>query len=364
MFFFLSACLKGYLLSTTWYKRDAEGKAAIHRSKDAMGCFEYYPSYGAMSKMRRGVIKNVWQIVFYVVTGFFLYYFRPRYEVIVAYGPYITGFAGFVLKKLTGAKLLIEIPGNPAKALLFGAMNRSMVDSLKNRIGGRMVSFLLRRADHIKLLYPEQLLDFVEVDRAKVSVFHDFVGIKTLEPIDRDDKFILFLGFPWYLKGVDVLIKAFRLLCEEYPGYRLKVVGHCPNRASFEDMAGGDARIDLCEAVEYPEAMSLMARCSIVVLPSRTEAMGRVLLEAMALRKPIVASRVDGIPYYIKDGVNGLLFESENYHELADKIRLFLSKPGVAEEMATNGYRIVHGTYSEEGYVRQYKTMIDKIISI
>ena len=53
-----------------------------------------------------------------------------------------------------------------------------------------------------------------------------------------------------------------------------------------------------------------MARCRVFVLPSRTEAMGRVLIEAMAMGKTCIASAVDGIPHYVRDEDTGLLFRS------------------------------------------------------
>ena len=80
-----------------------------------------------------------------------------------------------------------------------------------------------------------------------------------------------------------------------------------------------------------------MAGCSLFVLPSRTEAMGRVLLEAMACKKPIIASNVGGIPEIIKDGYNGLLFESENVDDLAEKIRLVLSNKKYPTMLRNNG---------------------------
>ena len=51
----------------------------------------------------------------------------------------------------------------------------------------------------------------------------------------------------------------------------------------------------------------MIANCSVVALASRTDAAPRVLFEAMAAGKPMVASRVGGIPYYVQDGVNELL---------------------------------------------------------
>jgi glycosyltransferase involved in cell wall biosynthesis len=91
--------------------------------------------------------------------------------------------------------------------------------------------------------------------------------------------------------------------------------------------------------------------------------MGRVLLEAMACKKPIIASRVDGIPHYVKHGFNGLLFKSENVEDLATNIRTILNDPEYAAKLGENGQRHVREYLSEDRYIELYKQMIDKLES-
>ena len=195
-------------------------------------------------------------------------------------------------------------------------------NSLKSKAGSILTKFLLKRCDHIKLLYPQQIDAYKIKEKVKISVFHNFVPIKMLVPSDLDEKYILFLGFPWYLKGVDILIKAFKNIHREFPDYKLKIVGHCPDKSYFEFLAKDCPAIELKNAVKHEVAMDLMKKCTVFVLPSRTEAMGRVLLEAMAMKKAIIASNVDGIPHYIRHGNNGLLFPSGNDGQLANNLSL------------------------------------------
>jgi glycosyltransferase involved in cell wall biosynthesis len=114
--------------------------------------------------------------------------------------------------------------------------------------------------------------------------------------------------------------------------------------------------------VPYKDVIPLFAGCSLYVLASRTEAMGRVLLEAMACRKPVIASNVGGVPYVIEDGYNGLLFEKENVDDLAEKIKLVLSDNELAEKLAENGYMYVRKNLSEKNYINNYKNMINFLI--
>jgi len=295
-----------------------------------------------------------------------MYFSTQKFDIIVAYGPLTFGFLGFLLSKLTKTKLIVEIPGNYKKAFLLDSRILTFIDKVKSKISDVIIPLVINRADHIKLLYPSQLDDYKNIKKHKIknhiSIFHNFVPISAIKPSNESDKYILFLGFPWYLKGVDILIKAFNLISNEFPNYRLKIVGYCPDKSYFQKLAEGNDKIELCDPVFHDEAMKLMSRCALFVLPSRTEAMGRVLLEAMASKKPIIASNVDGIPYYIKHGFNGLLFESENVEDLAEKIKIILSNPDYTKKLAENGYRYVHQYLSEERYIECFKKMIEKVL--
>jgi glycosyltransferase involved in cell wall biosynthesis len=106
---------------------------------------------------------------------------------------------------------------------------------------------------------------------------------------------------------------------------------------------------------------SLLSQCSLFVLPSRSEGMPRVLFEAMASRKPIITSRVSGIPYYMKHEDTALLFDSEDVNGLALAMRTLISDRKLADRLANNGYRYVWMHLSEELHVRQFMRMIDEI---
>ncbi|MHA1284839.1 MAG: glycosyltransferase [Promethearchaeota archaeon] len=81
----------------------------------------------------------------------------------------------------------------------------------------------------------------------------------------------------------------------------------------------------------------------------------------MASKKPIIASNVDGVPNIIKDGFNGLLFESENVDDLAKKLTFLLSNKTYRDKLANNGYNYVKNYLSEERYIENYKKMVDSI---
>lgn len=330
------------------------------RLKSAVGKFKYHFTY---SRRFPAIVRVPWDMLFAIVKGLWLHYVGGRaFDVIISYGTNRTGMAAVVLKWLTGAKLIVEMPGAPAAAYLYDSAARGRWTGLKHLASWGALKIVLCGADGVKLLYPDQLSGVRPPRSIPIAVFHNLVPVSAIKPTDADEKYVLFVGGPWYLKGVDILIKAFQQISHEFPDHKLFVVGYTLDQPFFDALRGGDDRIEFRKGVKPSIALDLISACSVFVLPSRSEAMGRVLLEAMALRKPIIASRVDGIPSYIEDGRNGLLFEREDVEELASRLKRVLADREVAERLARNGYETVHDRFSEAEYAKRFDEMIDAVL--
>lgn len=335
--------------------------------------FENYQVYNFILNglyLPRGIrfnalLRNILRPVMLIAKALKIYYFRERYDIVVALDPLAAGFIGFIVSRLTGAKLIIEVGGNFESSFTSNAEKPSLQMRIKERITIILLPFILNRADGVKLGYENQLRNFNDLRGYpdKYSCFANLVPISLFKDSDVTSRYILFLGYPWYLKGVDILIKAFNRISSEFPDYNLKIVGHCPDKSFFEELANGDKRIELCDAVWHEEAVRLMEGCSLFVLPSRTDSLPRVLREAMAAKKPIIASDVDGIPTIVKHGYNGLLFKSEDVDDLAEKMRTVLGDKSYAQTLAKNGHEYVHAMLSEENYLENYNKMVEKVLN-
>jgi glycosyltransferase involved in cell wall biosynthesis len=154
---------------------------------------------------------------------------------------------------------------------------------------------------------------------------------------------ILFVGpldsrYQW--KGVDVLWDAFYQVRSRLPDATLTLVGNGDRFQEFRGKAllwGAASRVrgrvtDKELAMEYRSA-------SVVALPSTSDAesFGMVLAEANACGRPVVASRIGGIPDFVRDGENGLLACPGDARDLADKLMLVLGNPGFAAAMGRRG---------------------------
>jgi glycosyltransferase involved in cell wall biosynthesis len=96
------------------------------------------------------------------------------------------------------------------------------------------------------------------------------------------------------------------------------------------------------------------------VLPSLREAQGISTLEAMARRKPVVASAVGGIPEVVADGVSGLLVPPADPGALASALIRLVSSPELRARMGEAGYRIVADRFSMEAHVRRIEAIYDE----
>lgn len=159
------------------------------------------------------------------------------------------------------------------------------------------------------------------------------------EAHDGDRPRLIFVGRLSAEKGIAGLLEALSLVPSELRP-SLIIVGDGPLRAELDAAV---LRLDLSQFVTFlgrlPEAETLaaIARSDVLVLPSFMEGLPIVLMEAMALGKPVIATRVAGIPELVADGETGLLFTPSDWNELADRIALLVRDPDLRARLSAAG---------------------------
>jgi glycosyltransferase involved in cell wall biosynthesis len=121
-----------------------------------------------------------------------------------------------------------------------------------------------------------------------------------------DSPLLLYAGRLSAEKGIERLLPVLRAV----PQARLALVGDGPHRAALERHFAGFPVV-MAGFLLGDELAEAFASSDIFVMPSQTETLGLVVLEAMASRLPVIGARAGGIPEMIEDGVNGFLFDSE-----------------------------------------------------
>ena len=162
--------------------------------------------------------------------------------------------------------------------------------------------------------------------------------IRSATPPSRKP-YVLAIGRHVDEKGFDVLLRAWRRVRDtvaECPD--LVIAGDGPARADLEQLArslGIGEHVDFPGRCDRPATAALFAGCESFVLPSRHEPFGIVNAEAMAAGRPIVATRVGGVPEIVIDGDNGLLVPPEDPDALSAALRRVLTEPDLAARLAT-----------------------------
>lgn len=172
-------------------------------------------------------------------------------------------------------------------------------------------------------------------------------------------------------KGHQTLLEAWPRVHENVPQAKLLIIGEGSQRATLEalaedlDLLGERCSGDRCVGTRRarPGAQVLFtglrddvpavtAALDVAVLPSYREAQGLALLEAMALRRPVVATNVGGVPEMVEHGVTGLLVPPRDPVALGAAIARLLTDHPLADMLARAGHDFVHANFSLDEMVR------------
>ncbi len=159
-------------------------------------------------------------------------------------------------------------------------------------------------------------------------------------------------------KGFDVLIEAFSKIVRNRKSAHLIIVGDGQERDNLNHLVNRYSLANRVHFTGYSETPGdYMMRADIVVLPSRSEGIPNVALEAMALKKPVIATRVGGTPEVITHNQEGILIPSENPEALAKAVIDLLENPRDAEKLAAKGFRRIQTFFSPEQRVAHVLNM-------
>lgn len=244
--------------------------------------------------------------------------FRP--DAVVAQ----TAYEGAAVKLArVRAKLVVEVHGDwRTSTRLYGSSRRRLLSG----VADRAAAFALRRADAVRTVSP---FTAGLVRELGVEPAADFPAYMDLGPFLRDPAALpeqpaaLFVGVLEAYKNIDGLARAWR--AANAPG-ELHVVG----KGSREDVVR-ELGVRWDRELTAGGVADAMDASWVLVLPSRSEGMGRVLVEAFCRGRGVIGARRGSIPYLVEDGVSGLLVDSDE--ELAAALRRVLSDRELAERL-------------------------------
>jgi glycosyltransferase involved in cell wall biosynthesis len=166
------------------------------------------------------------------------------------------------------------------------------------------------------------------------------------------------IAFDSPIKGLDILLAAFKHTLDHHPDVHLVIVGVEPAHSNLPDQA---AQLGLTGHVHWPgirdEGWRILNTADIYVQPSRSEGIALAIMEAMALRLPVVGTQTGGIPEAVVDGETGYLAAPADIDSMAQSIEHALSEPAKWSSMGKAGYHRYLQLFQGENSVR---TLVEK----
>jgi len=214
----------------------------------------------------------------------------------------------------------------------------------------------LANSDHIIAcsfnVLNELRANYKNLDTNVVSVIYNGINFDEIDNViideennkDKSGLSIVFAGRLFWLKGIIYLLKAMEILVPDFGDLSLKIFGKGPQEDRIKRYISNEGLKDnvvFQGRVPHRDLIAEIKRSELVVVPSLYEAQPMIALEAMACRKPVVASNLPFAQEIIEDEHNGLLARAHDVKDFADKIRLLLSDKKLRWKLGRNAYDYV-----------------------
>jgi glycosyltransferase involved in cell wall biosynthesis len=292
---------------------------------------------------------------------------RNGIGLIHAHFAYPEGFVGLLTKRDTHKPLIVTVHG--CDILTESSVNYGL------RLNKKLDYIIRKVLNHSDAIISASHATFNEVRKisstGKIYYIPNGVDVQRFRPsIDSiyiknklgiAENFVIFTlrnHEPQY--GLEYLIKAIPLVLRERKDVVFVIGGGGSLKHYHEQLAiklGIKEKVIFTGRIKRNEVQYYYAMSDIVVVPSLQEAFGLVVSEALASGKPVIGTKVGGIPDQIIDGYNGFLVKPKDPKEIADKILWLLDHPDAAKHMGMNGRKIVEEKFD-------INMRIEKIISL
>jgi glycosyltransferase involved in cell wall biosynthesis len=285
---------------------------------------------------------------------------RSRPDVVLTQSPYEAA-AALAARRLarSAARIVVELHGDWRTATrLYGSRLRRVLEPLTEPVARAA----LRRADVVRTIsgYTTELIrPLGREPAATFPAYFDLSAFTARPPAPLPDApAALFVGVLERYKGIDVLTQAWARVCTRV-AVTLHVVGDGPLAGAIE---GKGIRWDRRLTAE--EVARALDEASLLVLPSRSEGLPRIVIEAFCRGRPVVGTRAGGIPDIVEDGVSGLLVPAGDPEALAAALVRCLGDRALLERLAAGARASAKAwLQTPEQFARNMLALVEEALS-
>lgn len=278
---------------------------------------------------------------------------------------YEAGVWGRVVAKIAGVPVILTTEHGMT---LWKKCHHLLLERILNCFTDRMIAVsedIRQRRIHHEGYSPEKIIMIpTAVDIKRFNQINAREQVRTELGIESSSPIIGTVARLVEAKRLDCLLEAAHLVCETIPQARFLIIGDGPLRDELEGQA---LQLNLApQNVKFMgsrhDIPELLSTFDIFILSSEREGLPVSLLEAMAASKPVVATRVGGIPQVIEDGHNGLIISPHNPIGLAKAIFALIENNALRESLAREGYRTVDSHFSVDVVSHQIISLYDTLL--
>jgi len=290
-----------------------------------------------------------------LIPSLFTTLMKMKFDIIHVHDFYAaSSFYGAIASRARGIPFILtqhndQLPSKVINALLYSVDGHTL---------GRFIFFHARKIIALNSAIKAHLVA-MGADGQKIDIIPNGVDTRFFSPNHKNlletkwgisRPVILFVGRLVKDKGVGYLLRAFSEVVEEIPDAKLVIVGKGPQEQELRQLQEslGLAHVFFIGAVETKLMPNIYAGCDVLVLPSIHEPFGNVVVEAMAVGKPVIGSYVGGIKDTIVHGVTGYHVEPKNGEQLSRFLIRLLEDASLRKKLGENARKIVLSTYNIE----------------
>ncbi len=206
---------------------------------------------------------------------------------------------------------------------------------------------------------------FIEygIPSKKLVRLNHFTNLNNKCKRNASEDYYLYVGRIAEEKGVKTLIDA----ALKVNSSKLKIAGSgslSNELISYVKQKDKNKIVEFLGHKSQEELVKLYNNCKFIVVPSEWyEISGLIILEAFACGKPVIGSKIGGIPELIKDTERGLIFEPGNSDELSSAIKFLLNNPDIVEEMGENARAFINQEQASEKHYEKLMEIYNNVVS-
>lgn len=296
--------------------------------------------HGIESNLRLSWLSR-FQLLFFLPSFFLTAFIQCRKVDIIHAHWTMAGFIAVIISKLLRKKVVVTVHGTDIDKAGKGWMN--LVNSYTLSNADAVISVSNYLANQVSKRYKDVKNIYVIPDGIILGKYKERKKILKLQGK------IIFIGRLHPSKGVDILLNALKELNKKLPAASLSIIGSGESESSLKNLA---SKLALEKKVVFigerarSKMPTLLSKADILILPSRREGFGLVLIEAMAAGLPVIGSDIGGISDIIQEGYSGFKFPVGDYKKLSSLAYMLLTNKDQYKKLSLNARTLAKKKFS------------------